>query len=144
MAISREAEPLESRHYVDAGGKYWGAVGGLRITATEIDAEGDPTITEHEEWPDVPPGAVEVPMPPASTLDSWDGSAWTGPAPDVIAADSLKAAQDRLAASPEIIALIEAIAARLSIAPDVLRADVASRLAEQLSPALGERAGSRS
>ena len=155
MAISKTAEPLESKHYVDSDGKYWGSVGGLRIVTTEtpearqvpvVDAAGvpvlnedgtealrleqdPPIVTEHEEWPEVPKGSVEVPEPPESHLESWDGKAWVPPAPDVIAADNLAQARDRIASNPELSAVIDAVAARLSITSDVLRDDVAGRIA---------------
>jgi hypothetical protein len=155
MAISRTAQPLESRHYVDAGGKYAGSVGGLRIVEIEtpepvmvpvlddagkpvLDENGAPVVrteqpapivTEHEEWPEAPVGAVEVPAPPASHLESWDGKAWVPPAPDVIAADKLAQARDRIASNPEFSALIDAVAARLGIIGAELRDDVAGRIA---------------
>lgn len=159
MAISRTAEPLESRHYVDADGKYWGAVGGLLIVEIEtpdpvevpvIDGDGkpvltkdgspvvrveqpDPIVIEREEWPEVPAGAVEVPAPPESHLESWDGKAWVPPAPEVVEVDKLAQTHDRIASNPEFSALIDAVAARLSITSDVLRADVAGRMAAQTS-----------
>lgn len=157
MATSRTAEPLESRHYVDADGKYWGAVGGLRIVEIEtpetvevpaVDVDGKPVlgkdgapvvrveqpapvVIEREEWPEVPAGAIEVPAPPVSHLDTWDGEAWVSPALAVIAASKRDQARDRIASNPEFSALIDAVAERLSIASEVLRADVAGRIAAQ-------------
>jgi len=154
MATSRTAEPLESRHYVDADGKYWGSVGGLRIVESEtpdpveapvVDGDGkpvlgkdgkpvvrvehpEPVVIEREEWPEVPVGAVEVPEPPESHLETWDGKAWVPPAPDVIAAEKRDQARDRIASSPEFSALIDAVAVRLGITSDALRADVAGRI----------------
>ena len=155
MAISRTAEPLESRHYVDADGKYWGAIGGLRIVEIEtpepvmvpvvddagvpvLDENGAPVVrveqpaaivVEREEWPEAPVGAVEVPAPPASHLESWDGKAWVPPDPEAIEADKLAQARDMIASNPEFSALIDAVAARLAITSDVLLADVAGRIA---------------
>jgi len=154
MATSRTVQPLESRHYVDADGKYWGSVGGLRIVETEtpepveapvVDGDGkpvlgkdgtpvviaeqpDPVVIEREEWPEVPAGAVEVPEPPASHLETWNGKAWVPPAPEVVAADKRDQARERIAGNPEFSALIDAVAARLGITSDALRADVAGRI----------------
>ena len=154
MATSRTAEPLESRHYVDADGKYWGAVGGIRIVEIEtpepveariVDGDGKPVLTkdgspvvriehpepvviEREEWPEVPVDAVEVPEPPASHLETWNGKAWVPPAPEVVAADKRDQARERIAGNPEFSALIDAVAARLGITSDALRADVAGRI----------------
>ncbi len=159
MATSRTAEPLESRHYVGTDGKYWGSVGGLRIVEIEtpdpvevpaVDADGkpvltkdgtpvviaeqpDPVVIEREEWPEVPAGAVEVPAPPASHLETWDGKAWVQPSPEVIAADKRDQARERIASNPEFAALIDAVAARLAITSEVLLADVAGRMAAQTS-----------
>ena len=159
MATSRTAESLESRHYVGTDGKYWGAVGGLRIVEIEtpdpvevpvIDGDGKPVLTkdgspvvrveqpepvviEREEWPEVPVDAVEVPAPPASHLETWDGKAWVQPSPEVIAADKRDQARERIASNPEFAALIDAVAARLAITSEVLLADVAGRMAAQTS-----------
>ena len=154
MATSRTAESLESRHYVGADGKYWGSVGGLRIVEIEtpepveaqiVDGDGKPVLTkdgspvvriehpepvviEREEWPEVPVDAVEVPEPPASHLETWNGKAWVPPAPEVVAADKRDQARERIAGNPEFSALIDAVAARLGITSDALRADVAGRI----------------
>jgi len=154
MATSRTVEPLESRHYVGSDGKYWGSVGGLRIVETETpepveapvgDGDGkpvlgkggkpvvriehpEPVVIEREEWPEVPVGAVEVPEPPESHLDTWNGKAWVPPAPEVVEADKRDQARDRIASNPEFSALIDAVAARLGITSDALRADVAGRI----------------
>ena len=154
MATSRTVQPLESRHYVGADGKYWGSVGGLRVVEIEtpdpvevpvVDGDGKPVLTkdgnpvvrvdqpepveiEREEWPEVPVDAVGVPEPPASHLDTWNGKAWVPPAPEVIAADKRDQARERIASNPEFSALIDAVAARLGITSDALRADVAGRI----------------
>jgi len=159
MATSRTAESLESRHYVGADGKYWGSVGGLRIVETEtpdpievpvVDGDGkpvlskdgkpvvrverpEPVVIEREEWPEVPVDAVEVPEPPESHLETWDGKAWVPPAPEVVEADKRDQARERIASSPEFSALIDAVAARLAITSEVLLADVAGRMAAQTS-----------
>ena len=154
MATSRTVQPLESRHYVGTDGKYWGSVGGLRVVEIEtpepvevpvVDADGkpvlskdgapvvrverpDPVVIEREEWPEVPVDAVEVPEPPASHLETWNGKAWVPPAPEVVAADKRDQARERIAGNPEFSALIDAVAARLGITSDALRADVAGRI----------------
>ena len=159
MATSRTVEPLESRHYVGADGKYWGSVGGLRIVETEtpdpievpiIDGDGkpvlnkdgtpvviaeqpDPVVIEREEWPEVPAGAVEVPEPPASPLETWNGKAWVQPSSEVIEADKRDQARERIASNPEFSALIDAVAVRLGITSDALRDDVAGRIVAQTS-----------
>lgn len=159
MAISRTVQPLESRHYVGADGKYWGSVGGLRVVEIEtpdpvevpvVDGDGkpvltkdgapvvrveqpDPVVNEREEWPEVPADAVEVPEPPASHLETWDGKAWAPPAPEVVEADKRDQARDRIASNPEFSALIDAVAARLAITSEALLADVAGRVAAQTS-----------
>ena len=159
MATSRTVEPLESRHYVGADGKYWGSVGGLRIVEIEtpepveaqiVDGDGKPVLTkdgspvvriehpepvviEREEWPEVPVDAVEVPEPPASHLETWNGKAWVPPAPEVIEADKRDQARNRIASNPEFSALIDAVAARLAITSESLLADVAGRVAAQTS-----------
>ena len=134
---------LETKHYVSATGEYLGGYGGVRRTTETpnprevvvVDPDtgkesrhieqDPPTITVTEEWPDLPAGAVEVPLPPASPLDRFDGAVWVSPATDVAAADNLD--QARTIISPEMHALIDALASRLSI--PTLLADVASRLA---------------
>ena len=154
MATSRTVQPLESRHYVGTDGKYWGSVGGLRVVEIEtpepvevpvVDADGkpvlskggkpvvriehpEPVVIEREEWPEVPVDAVEVPEPPASHLETWNGKAWVPPAPEVVAADKRDQARERIAGNPEFSALIDAVAARLGITSDALRADVAGRI----------------
>lgn len=140
-------ESLETKHFVNASGGYIGGFGGVRrttetpnprevvVTDPETGEESrsieydPPTITVSEEWPSVPVGAVEVPLPPASRLDRWDGAAWASPAAAVVAADNLDQARARIAANPEIMALIEALAGRLSIPVADLSKEVASSLA---------------
>jgi hypothetical protein len=140
-------EALETKHYVSATGEYLGGFGGVRRTTETpnpreviaIDPEtgeetrhieyDPPTITVSEEWPDPPAGAVEVPSPPASPLDKWSGGKWVAPTAPVIAAHKAKQAAEIIGASPEIVALIEALAPRLSITPTALLADVVAKLA---------------
>jgi len=136
-------EALATKHFVNASGEYIGGFGGVRITTEtpnprevvvtdpETGEESrrieydPPTITVSEEWPELPVGAVEVPLPPTSRLDRFDGAAWVSPAAAVVAADNLELARARI--SPEMIALIDALAARLSIPS--LREEVAISLA---------------
>jgi len=138
-------EALETKHFATAAGEYIGGFGGVRRTTETPNprevvvkdpdtgeeyrsVEYDPpTITVSEEWPELPVGAVEVPLPPASRLDRWDGAAWVSPAAAVVAADNLDQARARI--SPEMMALIDALAGRLSIPS--LREDVASRLSSR-------------
>jgi hypothetical protein len=123
-------EALETKHFVSATGEYLGGFGGVRRTTETPDPEtGEPVIEITEEWPAVEPGAVEVPAPPDTPLARWAGGKWVAHAPAVIAAEKLKQASEQIKARPEIAALVEALAARLSIAPEVLEAEVASNLA---------------
>jgi len=137
-------DALETKHYVTATGEYLGGYGGVRRTTETpnprevvvVDPDtgeesrhiehDPPTITVSEEWPPVPAGAVEVPLPPASPLDRWDGAVWVSPAAEVVAADNLDQARSKIAANPEMMALINALAGRLSIPS--LREDVASSM----------------
>jgi hypothetical protein len=138
-------EALATKHYVSATGEYLGGFGGVRRTTETpnlrevvvVDPDtgeesrhieqDPPTITVSEEWPPVPAGSVEVPLPPASQLDRFDGMSWVAPAAEVVAADNLELARARI--SPEMMALIDALAGRLSIPS--LREDVASRLSSR-------------
>lgn len=140
-------EALETKHFANAAGEYIGGFGGARRTTEtpnprevvvkdpETGEESrrieydPPTITVSEEWPSVPVGAVEVPSPPTSALDRWAGGRWVAPAPAAIAAAKAQMAADRINSTPEIVALIEALAPRLSITPAVLLADVAAKIA---------------
>lgn len=140
-------ESLETKHFVSSAGEYIGGFGGVRRTTETpnprevviVDPEtgeetrrieyDPPTITVSEEWPPVPAGAVEVPLPPASRLDRWDGAAWASPAAAVVAADALARAHARIADNPEMLALIDALADRLLIPAAALREEVANRLA---------------
>lgn len=140
-------EALETKHYVNTSGEYIGGFSGIRRT-TETPNPRDvvvkdpetgeesrfveydpPTITVVEEWPDLPAGAVQVPLPPASRLDRFVAGAWVSPAASVVAADNLKLARTQI--SPEMMAILEAVASKLSVPTDDLLADVASRLAQR-------------
>ena len=140
-------ESLETKHYVSATGEYLGGYGGVRrttetpnprevvVTDPETGEETrhveyyPPTITVTEEWPDLPAGAVEVPLPPASQLDRFVRGAWVSPAAEVVAADNIERARARIATNPEMLALIEVLAGRLSIPVADLSKEVASNLA---------------
>ena len=140
-------EALETKHFVNTAGEYIGGFGGVRRTTEtpnprevvvkdpETGKESrtveydPPTITVTEEWPDVPEGAIEVPSPPTLEMGRWDGAAWRGAAPAVIAAAKAKRAADIMNATPAVVALIEALAPRLSITPAALLADVVAKLA---------------
>lgn len=119
-------EALETKHYVSATGKYLGGYGGVRKHVTDP-ATGDTTTVE--EWPVLPAGAVEVPSPPTSPLDRWNGTAWAPPTADVVAAAKTKLATDLINGTPAIVALVEALAGRLSITPATLLADVVAKIA---------------
>lgn len=140
-------EALETKHYVSATGEYLGGFGGVRRTSEtpnprevlskdpetgeeiRIIEYDPPTITVTEEWPSVPVGAVEVPLPPTSQLDRFAGGVWVSPDASVVAAENLNLARARIAGNPDMTALIEAIAARLSVSAGVLLDDVAARIA---------------
>ena len=142
-------EALETKHFVNTAGEYIGGFSGIRRTTETpnpreviaIDPEtgeetrhieyDPPTITVSEEWPDVPAGAIEVPSPPTSEMDRWGGAAWRGAAPAVIAAAKAKRAADIMNATPAVVALIEALAPRLSITPAALLAEVSGKLAQR-------------
>ncbi len=140
-------EALETKHFASASGEYLGGFGGIRRTTetqnprevVTVDPEtgeesrsvvyDPPTITVSEEWPPVPAGAVEVPSPPPMPFARWAGGKWTSPAPAAVAAAKLARASEQISARPEIAALINVLAARLSLSPAALTAEVASNLA---------------
>jgi hypothetical protein len=142
-------EALETKHFANAAGEYLGGFGGIRRTTETPNPRevvvkdpdtgeesrsieyDPPTVTVTEEWPDLPAGAVEVPLPPASRLDRFVGGAWVSPAASVVAADNLKIARTRIAGNPEMMAILEAVASRLSVPTGDLLADVAGRLAQR-------------
>ena len=123
-------EPLETKHYANAAGEYLGGFGGVRrTTETQNPETGEPVIEVSEEWPAVPAGAVEVPAPPDTQIARWAGGKWAAPSPAAVAAEQLARAAEQINARPEIAALINALAAHLSVTPAALAAEVASNLA---------------
>lgn len=142
-------EALQTKHFVSADGEYLGGFAGVRRTtetrnprevvvvdpdtgAAHRRIEYDPpTITVSEEWPSVPDGAIEVPLPPVTPLDRFDGGFWVSPAAAVVAADALARARTKIAGNPEMMALIEALADRLAIPDATLLGDVEKRLADR-------------
>jgi len=144
-------EALETKHFVNAAGEYLGGFGGIRRTTETPNPRevvvkdpdtgeesrsieyDPPTVTVTEEWPDLPAGAVEVALPPATRLDRFVAGAWVSPAASVVAADNLKLARTQI--SPEMMAILEAVAGRLSVPADDLLDDVASRLADSIAVA---------
>lgn len=126
-------EALEAKHYADATGEYLGAFGGeRRTTETKSPETGEPVVEVSEVRPSVPAGAVEVDGPPDDAqLSRWDGSGWVALPPAALAAKKLRQAAEQINAQPEITALIEALAARLSVTPAVLAAEVAGNLAQR-------------
>ena len=131
-------ESLETKHYATATGEYLGGFAGVRRTTETPDPEtGDPVVEVVEEWPPVPAGAVEIDGPPDDArLSRWAGGRWVALAPAVVTAQRLAMAAEQINARPEIAALIEALAARLSITPGVLAAEVASNLARDVADRL--------
>lgn len=106
--------PLPAKHYADLAGAYIGAFAGIRIE------DGEAT---REEWPQPPPGSVEVPEPPPSSDHEWRGGAWqlsqTRRDSRIAAAKAAELAEfDR----PVIRRLIKVLATLLNTTPEQIKA----------------------
>ena len=105
-------EALETKHYVSATGEYLGGFGGVRKHIKDP-TTGDTTTIE--EWPNLPVGAIAVAMPPTSQLDRFNGAAWVSPTAETVAANNLEQARVRIGNNPEILALIDVLADKLTL-----------------------------
>lgn len=99
-------EPLPTRYFVDAAGRYLGGFAGVRL--------GD----GREAVPDVPGGAVEVPEPPPSPDHEWNGAAWQLSQALVDARrGAAKAADLAEFDRPALRRLVKVLAARFGVTP---------------------------
>jgi hypothetical protein len=116
-----------SKFYVDGTGAYIGAFDG-----TTRDVPGVGTV---EFFPQIPPGAIEVPVPPDDGLRRWDGAAW------VATPASLKARAVAVLAQTDgaIPAVVDAIWAALKAKGVVADADVPPDVRDMLAARAAER-----